>query len=136
MFKASVEVYYDDTDCGGVVYHANYLNFFERARTQLFKSVGVFPAEWMKKDVIFAVIRANTEYKGPAFYGDTLEIETAITDVRGARLSFTYSVKRGPGGPLIVTGRTDMACVSSAMKPIKIPDEILDRILPITERAK
>lgn len=127
MFKAFVDVYYEDTDCGGVVYYANYLKFFERARTQMFISLGVNPAEWMKQGIIFAVTRAETEYKSPAVYGDRLEVATELSNVRGARLSFTYTITRN-GGELLVTGRTDMACLGPGMKPVKIPQEILDKI--------
>ncbi len=119
-----VEIFYEDTDCGGVVYYANYLRYFERARTLAMRGMGIDVAKWAKDGVLFTVIRAQIEYKAPAMYGDILEVETVIRDVKGARLTFDYSITNKRDGRLTVTGATDMACVDSAMKPRRIPDEI------------
>ncbi len=126
--KFEVEIYYEDTDCGGVVYYANYLRFFERARTHLLKSMGFDPARLAREGVVFAVTRAEVEYKSPAVYGDRLIIETAIENIRSVRLFFTYDITREKDGQLIVTGRTDMACVNDKMRPQRIPKEILKKI--------
>lgn len=133
MFKAIIDVYYEDTDCGGVVYYANYLKYFERARTQMLVHHGVHPAEWMKKGVVFAVARAEVEYKLPAVYGDRLLVETRITKLKGARISFSYSVMREAGNQLLVTGVTDMACVNEKMRPMPIPEQIISRLSNIVE---
>jgi len=127
MFETTVDIYYEDTDTGGVVYYANYLKFFERARTQALKELGVDPAEWMRRGVVFTVTRAEVDYKGPAEYGDRLLIATEIEPPRGARLAFTYRITK-ENGQLVVKGRTDMACVNSEMKPQRIPQEIVDKI--------
>lgn len=127
-YTAEIDIYYEDTDCGGVVYYANYLRYFERARTKALLNRGVDPAEWMRKDVLFTVTRAEVGYKGPAAYGDTLLIETAIENAKGPRLTFTYKVTIKNGGRLVATGRTDMACVNGDMKPRRIPPEILEKI--------
>lgn len=126
-FKTTVEIYYEDTDTGGVVYYANYLKFFERARTRALKELGVDPAKWMRRGVVFTVTRAEVDYKGPAEYGDRLLIETEIEPPKGARLAFTYKITKETG-KLVVKGRTNMACVNSNMKPQRIPQEILDKI--------
>lgn len=133
MFKAIIDIYYEDTDCGGVVYYANYLKYFERARTQMLIHHGVNPAEWMKKGVVFTVARAEVEYKSPAVYGDRLLVDTKITRLKGARVSFSYSALRGEEGQPLVTGVTDMACVNERMRPIPIPEEIMGRLSNIVE---
>jgi acyl-CoA thioester hydrolase len=133
MFKAIIDVYYEDTDCGGVVYYANYLKYFERARTQMLIHHGVNPAEWMKKGVVFTVARAEVEYKSPAVYGDRLCVDTKIAKLKGARISFSYSVMRERDSHLLVTGVTDMACVNEKMRPIPIPEEIMGRLSKIVE---
>lgn len=133
MFKAVIDVYYEDTDCGGVVYYANYLKYFERARTQTLIHHGVNPAEWMKNGVVFTVVKAEVEYKLPAVYGDRLLVETKITKLKGARVSFFYRVMRNADGQTLVTGVTDMACVNEKMRPIQIPEQIMGRLSNIVE---
>ncbi len=120
-----VEIYYEDTDTGQVVYYANYLKYFERARTQLLKSRRVDPAEWVKKGVTFAVTHAEADYRRPAVYGDLIEVETTVSVIRGTRLSFRYLIVRPRDGERLVTGRTDMACLNETMRPRRIPDEIV-----------
>jgi len=126
--KSRIRIFYEDTDCGGVVYYANYLRYFERARTLALLDRGVDPAEWARRGVLFTVFRAEVDYKGPAQYGDTLEITTAITEIRGPRLTFFYSVTRTSDGGVTATGVTKMACVNEEMKPRRIPDKILEKI--------
>lgn len=133
MFKAHIDIYYEDTDCGGVVYYANYLKYFERARTQMLVHHGVNPAEWMKKGVLFTVTRAELEYKRPAVYGDKVCVETKLTKLKGARISFSYSALRECGGEPLVAGTTDMACVNDRMRPIPLPDEIMNCLSRIVE---
>ena len=121
-----MEIYYEDTDCGGVVYYANYLRFFERARTRMMISLGVDPAQWQKKGIAFAVYRAEVDYKAPAAYGDTLSIETTIADITPTRLTFNYVARLGE--KTIVTGLTKMACVGPNFRPMAMPDEIMEKI--------
>ncbi len=128
MNKTRIDIFYEDTDCGGVVYYANYLRYFERARTNLMIASGVDPAKWARRNVVFAVTRAEVHYKGPAVYGDTLVIETEVTDVRGPRLTFKYVVTNENSGIITATGTTKMACVNERMKPRRIPAEIMEKI--------
>lgn len=128
MHRIPVEIYYEDTDCGGVVYYANYLKYFERGRTALLNSRGVNPAECMKQGVLFLVTRASLEYKSPAVYGDTIYVDTQIAGLKGSRLMFRYVVTHRDEGRTIVTGETDMACVNEKNRPMRIPREILDKL--------
>ncbi len=128
MFKTRIDIFYEDTDCGGVVYYANYLKYFERARTAMLLDRGVNPAEWMKKNIMFTVTRAEIDYKGPAAYGDSLVVETDITEAKGSRLTFNYIVTNKRTGRLAAAGLTKMACVNERMKPRRIPQEILEKI--------
>ncbi|MBI4666217.1 MAG: YbgC/FadM family acyl-CoA thioesterase [Nitrospinae bacterium] len=126
-----IDIYYEDTDCGGVVYYANYLKYFERARTRLLVSRGVDPSEWMRKGVLFTVTRAEVSYKSPAVYGDAITVETRLTKLKGARISFDYFIAHASGGRLIVTGETDMACVNDKMRPMPLPHEIKESLAPV-----
>lgn len=128
MSKTDIDIFYEDTDCGGVVYYANYLKYFERARTLMMAGLGVDMAGWTKRNVTFTVYRAEIDYKGPAVYGDTLVIETDIADVKGSRLTFTYVVTNKRTGEVTAMGLTKMCCVNERMKPRRIPEEIFGKI--------
>jgi len=126
--KTNIDIFYEDTDCGGVVYYANYLKYFERARTLMMTDMGVDLAGWAKKNVTFTVYRAEVDYKGWAAYGDSLVIETKIADVKGSRLTFNYVATNKLTGDVTARGLTKMCCVNERMKPRRIPDEILEKI--------
>ena len=89
---------------------------------------GISAAQWAKDNVLFTVFRAEVDYKAPACYGDTLVIETSISQIRGARLTFDYVVTNEPTGAVTVTGLTKMACVNERMRPRSIPDEIMEKL--------
>jgi len=89
---------------------------------------GVSAAKWAGKNVLFTVFRAEVDYKAPAGYGDTLIIETSISEIRGPRLTFHYVVTNEKTGALTASGLTKMACVNERMKPSRIPDEIMDKL--------
>lgn len=126
--RTVIDIYYEDTDCGGVVYYANYLRYFERARTRLLADRGVDAARWMREGALFTVYRAEVDYKGPAMYGDRLIVETTVGEIKGSRLTFWYTVTRERDGAVTAAGLTRMACVGDSMKPRRIPDEILERL--------
>ncbi|HEY5973123.1 MAG TPA: YbgC/FadM family acyl-CoA thioesterase, partial [Geobacteraceae bacterium] len=79
--------YYEDTDAGGVVYHANYLNYFERGRTEFFRDRGVSVRELHEQGMIFPVVRLEIEYRSPAMHDDLLRVETRVLEV--GKTSFT-----------------------------------------------
>ncbi|MBI3995048.1 MAG: YbgC/FadM family acyl-CoA thioesterase, partial [Nitrospirae bacterium] len=91
--RLSVRIYYEDTDCGGVVYYANYLRYFERARTEYLRDRGVDLGTWAEKGLYFVVSRVEIVYKAPARYSDLLQIETAVTDLSKASLTFSHAVR-------------------------------------------
>lgn len=120
--RLSVRIYYEDTDCGGVVYYANYLRYFERARTEYLRDRGVDLGTWAEKGLYFVVSRVEIVYKAPARYSDLLQIETAVTDLSKASLTFSHAV-RDQNGRLIADSTVVLVCVSQS-RPRRIPDEI------------
>jgi acyl-CoA thioester hydrolase len=88
-----VHIYYEDTDCGGVVYYANYLRYMERARTEYLASKGYSVKKLMDEGTIFMVLRAEVDYRSPARYGDTIEIETWVRDVTRATMIFEHIMR-------------------------------------------
>jgi acyl-CoA thioester hydrolase len=119
LFRA--RIYYEDTDAGGVVYHANYLRFAERARTEALRDHGVPHAQMLAEHgVIFMVQRANLDYLAPARLDDTLTVATSPLSVRGAsvvlRQGFTVE------GRAIAVAEIGLVCVRVAdLKPSRIP---------------
>lgn len=91
----AVRVYYEDTDAGGVVYHANYLRFAERARTEMMRAAGLDHRTLLEESgVIIAVRRCEADYLAPAMLDDALEIESRVLGVRGATFEIEQVVRR------------------------------------------
>jgi len=104
-----IKVYYEDTDCGGVVYYANYLKYFERARTQYLEERGLSVSGLMKEGRVFVVVHAELDYRAPARYGETLLIETVIADMTPASITFAHVVRERESGSLVVEGSARLA---------------------------
>ncbi|NGZ09470.1 MAG: YbgC/FadM family acyl-CoA thioesterase [Nitrospira sp. LK70] len=104
-----VKIYYEDTDCGGVVYYANYLKYFERARTEYLEMRGYSVAALMKQGVLFVVVHAEVDYCSPGRYGETLIIETDVSDITRAALTFSHVVREKVSGRVVVKGAARLA---------------------------
>jgi len=104
-----IKIYYEDTDCGGVVYYANYLKYFERARTEYLELRGHSVAALMEQGVIFVVVRAELDYCAPGRYGDTLLVETEVGDVTRAALTFSHVIREKVSGRVVVKGSARLA---------------------------
>jgi len=124
-----IRIYYEDTDSGGVVYYANYLRYFERARTEYFEERGIFVKECIPKGFFFVVAHQDIDYKAPAFYADTLTIETKISKISSASIAFDYVVKNKKTNQIVATAATVLVCVNKDIQPIKIPQEIKDKLV-------
>lgn len=120
-----VRVYYEDTDAGGVVYHGNYINFLERARTEMLRAKGIEQPELKAKTgVIFAVRSIKVDYLKPAVFNDLLEISTEISLVRKASLNFEQTISRA--GVVLCKAEVYVACIEAAtMKPKAIPEDLI-----------
>lgn len=116
-------IYYHDTDCGGVVYYANYLKFLEEARTDWFESRGLSVAALMAQGIVFVVSRQEIDYLAPARYGDTVTIVPAVTAISRLRLTFEYELTNQDGLRL-ARAKTVLACVDAGLKPRAIPDAV------------
>jgi acyl-CoA thioester hydrolase len=128
IHRFPVRVYYEDTDAGGVVYHANYLRFAERARTEALRDAGIPHADLVERcNVMFMVHRAEIDYVRPASLDDLLVVETETLDVRGATVVLRQVV-RGPDG-ICATLRIKLACVAiGGNKPARIPPRWRDAL--------
>ncbi|MGQ0696465.1 MAG: YbgC/FadM family acyl-CoA thioesterase [Nitrospiraceae bacterium] len=104
-----VRIYYEDTDCGGVVYYANYLKYFERARTEYLEARGHSVAALMEQSTVFVVVHAEVDYRSPGRYGDTLVIETSVSDVTPASFTFSHVLREKTSGRVVVEGSARLA---------------------------
>jgi acyl-CoA thioester hydrolase len=127
-FAHHVRVYWEDTDAGGVVFYANYLKFFERARTEWLRAAG-FGQQQMRDafGLIFVVTDTALRYLAPARLDDLLTISVQAEAPRGATLALAQSATRG--ATTLVDSRITIACVDAGtLRPRRIPKPILDAL--------
>lgn len=119
-----IRIYYEDTDAGGVVYHARYLHFFERARTEYLRSIGFTQQALLREQQIAFVVKSLViDYKFPAKLDDWLFVETEIVAIKGATILFKQYLKRDTD--VLSMADVKVACVDlNKMKPVAIPDEL------------
>lgn len=123
-----VKIYYEDTDCGGVVYYANYLRYMERARTEYLASKGFAVKTLMDEGTIFMVLRAEVDYRSPARYGDTIEIETWVRDVTRATMVFEHVMREKTSQRVFVECRAKLVYVDATAKPKRLPAEYVEKV--------
>jgi len=121
-----IRVYYEDTDAGGVVYHANYLNFFERARTEMLRSVGYEQDELVvNQGIIFAVRSAQVDYLSPARFNELLQVSSELTVAK--KVSFTFEQVITRGDEVLCKSIFRIACLDAvSMRPKVIPENLLE----------
>ena len=122
MHTLTKKIYYHDTDCGGVVYYANYLKYFEEARTEFLLVKGIEIAKLAKNNTWFVVASVEISYKAAAHYADELTVLTEIIKKKNASLEFKQEIKKND--QLLVSALTKLVCVSSDFKPKAIPQEV------------
>jgi acyl-CoA thioester hydrolase len=122
VFSWPVRVYYQDTDAGGVVYHANYVNFMERARTEWLRTFGYSNMGMMKElGVMFVVRSMKLDYLKPAMLDDLLEVSALIKEIGRSRVILTQTVTRGE--ELLTEGEVHLVCVDvQTFKPVSVPE--------------
>jgi acyl-CoA thioester hydrolase len=120
----TVRVYWEDTDAGGVVYYANYLRFFERARTEWLRSMGVEQSRLQAQtDCIFVVAEVQLRYLAPARLDDQLRLTVAVLETGRASLQLQQQAWRAD--TLLAEGRVRIGCVrASTLKPCRIPQPV------------
>lgn len=125
LFRWPVRVYYEDTDAGGVVYHASYVAFYERARTEMLRHYHFSQQALMAERVAFVVRKMTLEYLAPARLDDLLEIQTEITSMRGTSMVFTQRIVNADNQTLN-QAEVMIVCVDPhLMKPRALPKSIV-----------
>ncbi|MCX5701205.1 MAG: thioesterase family protein [Candidatus Omnitrophica bacterium] len=117
------KIYYHETDCGGVVYYANYLKFLEEARTEFFTEKGFSIKELADSGTMFVVARQEIDYKAPSVYGDVLDINSKVVEMSAVKIVFENEIYN-QNNLLISKAKTILVCVDKNLKPKAIPDSI------------
>lgn len=129
--EARYRVHYEDVDMGAVVYHANYLRFIERARSDALREGGVDQAAMRAAGFVFVVTRIEVDYLSPARYGDVIQVETAATDVRGASATLAQAVLRD--GAALFRARVTFACMTTEGRPTRLPEAARAALAALTK---
>ena len=124
----SIRIYWEDTDAGGVVYYANYLKFFERARTEWLRALGVEQQPLQAQtDVMFVVADTQVRYLAPAKLDDLLTVSVVVLELGAASLQLQQQAWRGD--TLLVQARIRIGCVDAqTFRPRRIPAQVLDAL--------
>lgn len=129
-----IRVYYEDTDCGNVVYYANYLKYMERSRTEFLRERGINLHEYHNQGIMFVVIDVQVTYRAPAFYDDLLDITSEIIESTSATMTFSTAITNSHG-KLLVKGTVRLACTHKNGHAGRIPQDIRDACLPQAHKS-
>jgi acyl-CoA thioester hydrolase len=120
--RIQVRVYYEDTDFSGAVYHAAYLHFFERGRTEFLRAEGIHHSELAQSGIAFAVRSMEIDYPRAAGIDDLLVVDTAVVEVSGVRLTLDQSIERGD--ELIARAKVVVVAVKDG-KATRLPKAVI-----------
>ena len=128
-FSWPVRVYYEDTDAGGLVYHSNYLNFFERARTERLRALGYEQDRLREVEgILFAVRSLQIDYLKPALFNQQLRITAEVATIKKASLIFEQTITLEQTiDKVLCTASVRIACINAqTLRPTPIPDKLLE----------
>ncbi|MBF0383235.1 MAG: tol-pal system-associated acyl-CoA thioesterase [Magnetococcales bacterium] len=125
-FSWPIQVYYEDTDAGGVVYHSKYLNFMERARTEWLRAMG-YGQKHLADDsgLVFAVTAMDVKFLAPARLDDKLKVFVALVKTGRASLVLAQKIERESDGMLLISATAKIAMLNDKFKPTRIPTTML-----------
>lgn len=126
-FIWNVRVYYEDTDAGGIVYYANYLKFFERARTEWLRAIGANQHQLLQEhDAMFVVKSVSADYHAPAKLDDVLKLTLRIEKLGRASIQFVQEAWNGE--QLLNSAHVKVGCVDSSLRPRAVPESVALRM--------
>ncbi|MCT4557903.1 MAG: tol-pal system-associated acyl-CoA thioesterase [Pelagimonas sp.] len=121
-----IRVYYEDTDMAGIVYHANYLKYIERARSDWVAQQGLDQLAMRDEGIVFVVRRIECDYLAPARFDDRLEVRTTVKAVTGVRLIMTQEVLRN-AEPLF-RAEVTAVCATTEGQPARLPEKLRRKV--------
>ncbi|HEY1731937.1 MAG TPA: thioesterase family protein [Terriglobales bacterium] len=136
VFETKLRVRYAETDQMGVVYHSNYIIWFEVGRVEMLRSLGFTYREMEKQDgTHIAVVDVRCRFKAPALYDDSIVVRTRLLNVRDSLLHFGYEVRRESDGILLAEGETVHLVVNADFKRMPLPEKYCQRFLQAAGKA-
>jgi len=127
--RTKIRVIYADTDAMGIVYHTNYIKWFEVGRTELFRDLGIVYAEWAAEGISLPLTRAYCHYLLPARYDDMVWVETELAYLKRASLKFRNIIRNEEKKQILATGYTVHACLNREGKISRIPEKMAVMII-------
>lgn len=124
FYDCQYRVSYGDTDQMGVVYYANYLELFERGRTEMLRAAGISYKEMENRGIIFPVIEAFCKYHSSAFYDDLLTLRSYVSEIGRVKVKICCEIYRGE--TLLVSGHVVLGSINRDKRPQKLPQDFLD----------
>src|SRR2546427_163045 len=132
----TLRVNYSETDQMGVVYHANYLIWFDRARTELMRETGLTYKELEQQGVYLAVSEVNVRYRAAARYDDLVRVRCWVRELASRRVTFGYTVERAGTDDLLATGETSLISLTHQHTLTRMPQHVLDLLKPIPDPVR
>lgn len=123
LHEMSIRVYYEDTDAGGIIYHANYLRFAERGRTELFRAAGIDCSRLAaEKGLSFVVVAADVQYRAPGRLDDLLTMRSRLVRMGGASMEILQDVLKGD--QILAEMKITVVCIDRSFKAARLPEEL------------
>lgn len=132
----TLRVNYSETDQMGVVYHANYLIWFDRARTELMRDTGLTYKELEQQGVYLAVAEVHIRYRAPARYDDLVQVRCWVRELASRRVTFGSTVERAATGELLATGETALVSLTHQHTVTRLPPHVLELLKPIPDPVR
>ena len=132
LFCFPVRIFYEDTDAGGVVYHASYLRFLDRARTEWLRTLGFTQSYLMENNIAFVVRHIDLHYRRAAQLDDQLEVISEIRQLKRASLIF-YQKIVSSSAQLLLDGEVHIACIDmNQQRPVAIPQSVMEVLASVS----
>ncbi len=128
MITVREKVRFVETDMMGVVHHSNYFRWFEIARVEYLRQVGILLTDMMAEDIVFPITNVDCKYVASAKFDDYILIEAVLANVSKVKMVFTYRVLREQDGALLATGSTQNAFTNKQGKIIRLPDKYYEKL--------
>ena len=129
--RLAVRVYYEDTDFTGVVYHANYVRYFERGRSDFLRLAGISHSDLLEREDpgAFVITKLAIDFRKPARIDDALVVVTTYDTIKGPRMWISQTIRRGED--VIATAQVEAACIRPDGRPRRPPPELLQSLIPL-----
>lgn len=122
--SVTYRVYYEDTDAGGIMYHGNFINFCERARTEFIGALGLTNKQLKEQNALAVVRHIEADYQSPAYLEDYLRVETEILEIKNSSFILKQTIFRDEDTLFVM--KVVLVCINDKLRPVRIPEVLKD----------